>query len=123
MASRLFVAIAIGLFGTPCLSFGETSRPFGQVVMTVASPTETVEIYITDRCPYCARAVKFLQANQLPFVAYDIEKDREAAKRYKELSGRRVFRSPLSTGKKSTVFPSKGIRRLSASRVDREGFR
>ncbi len=100
MTPRLFLAIAIVLFGTLCQCFGETARPFGQTVMAAANPTETVEIYITDWCPYCAQAVKFFQANQIRYVAYDIEKDREAAERYKKLSGRRGVPFAIIKGKK-----------------------
>ncbi|MGC1403849.1 MAG: glutaredoxin domain-containing protein [Thermodesulfobacteriota bacterium] len=100
MASRLFVVIAIVLFGTQCLSFGETGRPNGQAVLAAANPTKTVEIYVTDWCPYCAQAIKFLQANQIQYVAYDIEKDSQAAKRYRELSGRRGVPFAIINGKK-----------------------
>jgi glutaredoxin len=100
MTARSFLVIAIILFGTHSLSFGEVNKPFGQIVMVAAQPTATVEIYITSWCPYCAQAIKFLQDNGIPYVAYDIEKDSEAAKRKERLSQQRGVPFAIINGKK-----------------------
>lgn len=50
----------------------------------------TVEMYVTDWCPVCKKAEQYMSAKSYPFVAYDIEKDRAAMKRYQELGGRGV---------------------------------
>lgn len=46
---------------------------------------ETVDLYTTSWCPYCANARAFLQANNIPFNDYDIEKDTDAAQRKQQL--------------------------------------
>ena len=89
MTARSFLVIAIILFGM-----------LGQTVMAAAQPTATVEIYITAWCPYCAQAIKFLQDNGIPYVAYDIEKDSEAAKRKERLSQQRGVPFAIINGKK-----------------------
>jgi glutaredoxin len=89
MTARLFLVITIILFGM-----------LGQMVMATAQPTATVEIYITSWCPYCAQAIKFLQDNGIPYVAYDIEKDSEAAKRKERLSQQRGVPFAIINGKK-----------------------
>ena len=95
------------LFGTHCLCFGETWKRLDQKVVIDEKPAATVEIYITDWCPYCAKAIKFLQANHIQYVAYDIEKDREAAERKKGLSGRKGVPFAIINGKKIYGFSEK----------------
>lgn len=50
----------------------------------------TVELYVTSWCGYCRKAQEYLKSRQVPYVAYDIEKDPAAARRHKELGGRGV---------------------------------
>lgn len=50
----------------------------------------TVELFVTDWCGYCKKAQAYLKGRGIPYVAYDIEKDAAANKRYKELGGRGV---------------------------------
>jgi len=47
-----------------------------------------VELYTTSWCGYCREAKKFLRANGVPFVEYDVEKDANAARRKDALGGR-----------------------------------
>jgi glutaredoxin len=100
MTVRFFLIAAIILFGMQGLSFGEANKPFGRAVMVAAQPTVTVEIYITSWCPYCTQAIKFLQNNRIPYIAYDIEKDSEAAKRKESLSLRKGVPFAMINGKK-----------------------
>lgn len=46
------------------------TKPSGQ---TQVKPS--VEIYITSWCPYCKKAMAYLRSKDIPFNAYDIEKD------------------------------------------------
>lgn len=46
-----------------------------------------VELYITDWCGYCKRAVAYMKEKNIPFVAYDIEKDDAARQRFIRLGG------------------------------------
>ncbi|NVN89169.1 MAG: DUF4124 domain-containing protein [Desulfuromonadales bacterium] len=50
----------------------------------------TVEMYVTDWCGYCKKAAAYMRSRDIPFVAYDIEKDSSAKQRHKELGGRGV---------------------------------
>ena len=45
-----------------------------------------VELYITSWCPHCKRALDFLRSRGIPFDAYDIEKDKNAARRKERLT-------------------------------------
>jgi glutaredoxin-like YruB-family protein len=44
-------------------------------------------VYTTSWCPYCKRAREYLVSKGIDFAEYDMEKDREAAARKKELHG------------------------------------
>jgi glutaredoxin-like YruB-family protein len=50
----------------------------------------TVEIYVTDWCGYCKQAQSYMNSKGIPYVAYDVEKDRAAKQRHKDLGGRGV---------------------------------
>ncbi len=58
-----------------------------------------VELFSTSWCKYCRMAREFLIANNISFKEYDIEKDKAAAKRKMELSGRRGVPFALINGK------------------------
>lgn len=47
----------------------------------------TVELYVTSWCGHSKRALDYLKEKQIPYVAYDIEKDSAAKQRHKELGG------------------------------------
>jgi len=47
--------------------------------------TRPVELYVTSWCKYCRLAQEFLHSRKIPFVAYDVEKDAQAAKRRRTL--------------------------------------
>ena len=51
-----------------------------------ASNPPEVELYVTSWCPHCKRALDFLRSRGIPFDAYDIEKDKNAARRKKRLT-------------------------------------
>ena len=44
-----------------------------------------VELYVTSWCPYCQQAKEYFQSRSIAYKAYDIEKDRQAAARKKQL--------------------------------------
>lgn len=44
-----------------------------------------VILYGTSWCPYCKKARDFFTSRNIPFTDYDIEKDKEAAERKKQL--------------------------------------
>jgi glutaredoxin len=53
-------------------------------------PANPIEMYVTDWCGVCKRAEQYMASKNYPFVAYDIEKDTAAMKRYRDLGGRGV---------------------------------
>jgi glutaredoxin len=44
-----------------------------------------VILYTTSWCPYCKKAKAFFEARRIPYKEYDIEKDKDAAERKKQL--------------------------------------
>lgn len=46
-----------------------------------------VELYVTSWCPYCKQAIDYFQSKGIAVTIYDIEKDKEAAKRKQRLAG------------------------------------
>ncbi len=52
--------------------------------------TGTVEMYVTSWCGYCKKAEAYMKSRNIPYVAYDIEKDSSARQLHKELGGRGV---------------------------------
>ncbi len=52
--------------------------------------TGTVELYVTSWCGYCKKALNYVKSNNINYVAYDIEKDTVAERRYRELGGHGV---------------------------------
>ena len=60
-----------------------------------------VELYTTSWCPWCKKAKSFFRSRGIAFVEYDIEKDKEAARRKTQID-------PL-TGVPFAVINGKGI--------------
>ena len=44
-----------------------------------------VELYVTSWCPYCKQAINYFKSKGVPVKVYDIEKDRAAAARKRDL--------------------------------------
>lgn len=83
----LFAAVlAITLQGS---SFAAPNSGNGGTLLLAAQDAPKVELYITTWCPYCQRAMKFFESRGIPFTAYDIEKDPDAARRKNQLDSRR----------------------------------
>ena len=49
-----------------------------------------VEVYVTSWCGYCKKMISFLNEKGIQYSAYDIEKDSNAERTYRELGGRGV---------------------------------
>jgi glutaredoxin len=47
-----------------------------------------VVLYTTSWCPYCRKARDYLRSRGIDFIEYDVEKDKEAAIRKKQLDNR-----------------------------------
>jgi glutaredoxin len=100
MRFRLLITTAAILLAIPLLCLGETTKASSPGVVNKAKPAVTAELYVTDWCPYCSKAIKFLQANEVPYVVYDIEKDKQAAERKMRLSGRNGVPFAIINGNK-----------------------
>lgn len=50
----------------------------------------TVDIFVTSWCGYCKKLEQFFDSKGIRYTAFDIEKDSNAHKQYKELGGRGV---------------------------------
>ena len=64
MKPKILILGVVMLLGIRCLCFAETRKR--QRVDIDESPAE-VEIYITDWCPYCVKAIRFLQVHGIDY--------------------------------------------------------
>lgn len=64
---------------------GNTSS--GKVNAETKKSNEVI-LYMTSWCPYCKMAADFFRSRNIPFTEYDIEKDRAAAGRKKQLDSK-----------------------------------
>lgn len=46
-----------------------------------------VELFVTSWCGYCKKMERFLKEKGIPYTSYDIEKDVNAARTYREMGG------------------------------------
>lgn len=95
----IFFAIAIILTAAQGISLSATNRFAGGKDVVALQDTPKVELYITSWCPYCRKAMDFFQARGIPFVAYDIEKDENAALKKNRLDSRRGVPFAVINGK------------------------
>jgi glutaredoxin len=70
-----------------------------------------VELYTTSWCPYCRKARDYLRSRGIDFVEYDIEQDKEAAIRRRQLDNR--------GGVPFAIINGRSIRGFSASAYER----
>jgi glutaredoxin len=75
---------------------GSTRHPEAGTSLPKVSTTKKerfigdIEMYVTDWCPTCKMAEKYIASKNYPFVKYDVEKDKNANRRYQELGGHGV---------------------------------
>ena len=50
----------------------------------------SVELYVTSWCAYCSKAKQFFRSKGIEFAVYDIEKDKNAARRMRALTPNRA---------------------------------
>jgi glutaredoxin len=66
----------------------ETEEPATRRTSSIGG--NNVELFVTSWCGYCRKMERFLEKKGIPYTAYDIEKDENAARTYRELGGRGV---------------------------------
>jgi len=67
-----------------------------------------VELYITSWCPWCKKAKAFFRSRGIAFVEYDIEKDKEAARRKEKIDRRKGVPFAVINGKSVHGYNEKG---------------
>jgi glutaredoxin len=70
-----------------------------------------VVLYTTSWCPYCRKARDYLRSRGIDFIEYDIEKDREAATRKKQLDNRGGVPFAIINGRSISGFSSSAYER------------
>jgi len=88
-ALTLLLASSLAGAGTnePGTGNGKDART---VVAAKTRFSGVVEIYVTDWCGYCKKAINYMKSHDIRYVAYDVEKDDAARERHRELGGRGV---------------------------------
>ena len=69
-----------------------------------AKKTLKVELFVTSWCGYCKKAEAYLRKKEIPYTAYDIEKDLQAARRKDSLTSRQGVPFALIGNQKLTGF-------------------
>jgi glutaredoxin-like YruB-family protein len=84
----LLLTFSLAEAGTkPVTGSGQDART---VVAAKTRFSGVVEIYVTDWCGYCKKAINYMKSHNIRYVAYDVEKDDAARERHRELGGRGV---------------------------------
>ena len=60
----------------------------------------SVELYVTSWCAYCAKAKKFFRSKGIEFAVFDVEKDKNAARRMSALTSNRAVPFAVINGQK-----------------------
>ncbi len=89
---RTFLQVKVPVHGTKIIRLGPAERfEYAPSRRTNDEGTSrgypTVELYVTSWCPHSQRARVFLREKGVPFIEYDVERDREAAARSLSRSG------------------------------------
>ena len=79
--------------------------------MSIFNTGKKVVMYSADWCAYCKKAKKYFVRKSIPFTEYDIEKNREALNRYKQMGATGV---PviLVGSKRMNGFSEKGFEKI-----------
>lgn len=104
--------VAATIVAVPPLNVATTPEGVGKLkpTMTVAQAADQppeVEIYVTSWCRYCQRAKAWLRQQGINYRAYDIEKDKVAAKRMRGLGGSGGVPFAVINGQKILGFSAK----------------
>lgn len=82
------------------------TAPAATTKQATPQPAE-VDIYVTSWCRYCQRAKAWLTQQGISYRAYDIEKDKIAAKRMRQLGGTGGVPFAVINGQKILGFSTK----------------
>jgi glutaredoxin len=87
MGLSLLLASALTGAGCDPLSFRDDAPRRPELAARAAQERPTVEVFVTDWCPFCQRLEAFLQKNDIEYVRLDIEKDGDAQREHRALGG------------------------------------
>lgn len=87
MLRRISLTVIALLFACSLAGAGSAGTSSKAAVSQNGAFEGVIEMYVTDWCGYCRKARKYMDANGIRYVAYDIEKDSAAKHRYEELGG------------------------------------
>lgn len=68
----------------------EPASPALMMVNAVANSAAPVTIYTTEWCGYCKKAKAHMKAKGIAYVEYDVEKEADRAKEFRQYGGRGV---------------------------------
>lgn len=77
--SILLLALVLLLLSSSC--FAANNKTYRK------TPKPQIELYVTSWCPYCKMAEAYLDKQGVDYQKYDVEKDKEAARRMYRLAG------------------------------------
>ncbi len=86
-------------------------RPSRETYSTRPRGRQQVDLYVTNWCGYCRKAVAFLKAHGVPYNLYDIEKDKASARRYSALAGKSGVPFAMINGRKISGFSESAYKR------------
>jgi glutaredoxin len=66
----------------------QPSKPVSSARANKNNASREVVLYVTSWCPYSQKAREYFKSHNIPFTEYDIEKDKDAAKRLEEIAPR-----------------------------------
>ena len=93
-------------YDTPDTKSGSNRKALSPKELEPSASPE-VELYVTSWCPYCKKAKEYLRSRGISFTEYDIEMDKSADLRKRELdSGRGVPFAVINGQKISGFVPS-----------------
>ena len=88
MKLRILLTLATILLAGQGVSFSVADAAVEGEIILALQDNPKVELFITTWCPYCKKAEQFFQSRGIPYVAYDVEKDKTAAQRKSQLDAR-----------------------------------
>lgn len=86
MKKLIFLAVALLVFQ----KWDDINRYINPPPDYAAAHNGQVILYSTDWCPYCKKAKKLMEDNNIAYYEYDIEKSSEGRRQYKSLGGQGV---------------------------------
>lgn len=81
------LCLCVLLFGSQAWAGADAQQAL-QLAQT--DPSRQVVMYATSWCPYCQQARNYFREQGIPYVEYDIEKNEEARRAYKNFGGKMI---------------------------------